>query len=140
MKDRRLDVRDPRKERARNTLKRAVLQGRIKRPTTCPRCGGSKSTADGRAYIQAHHHDYDSPLDVEWLCAACHFAEDRTAAGEHNNRAKLTITQTEEIRTSTLPERHLAKIYGVHSSTIGRIRRGQRWNALAARDAATGEK
>jgi hypothetical protein len=33
----------------------------------CEKCGYHKS--------QAHHHDYSKPLDVNWLCFACHRKE-----------------------------------------------------------------
>lgn len=49
----------------RAAVRRAVSSGALVRPEKCSRCGSG-----GR--IQAHHHDYDKPLDVEWLCASCH--------------------------------------------------------------------
>jgi len=55
----------PRKMKARNLLNRAVKRGEIERPATCSRCGNA-----GR--IEAHHSDYDKPLDVTWLCTSCH--------------------------------------------------------------------
>lgn len=42
---------------------RAIKAGKlIKQP--CEQCGNVK--------VQAHHRDYDKPLDVMWLCATCH--------------------------------------------------------------------
>jgi hypothetical protein len=65
--------RHPEKRRARNAVTRAVTAGRLTRPSECERCGSpGKPYRDGRASIQAHHHDYGKPLDVEWLCPDCH--------------------------------------------------------------------
>lgn len=36
-------------------------------PQPCKECGADNA--------HAHHHDYTKPLDVEWLCAACHRLE-----------------------------------------------------------------
>ena len=62
---RRARLRTPEKSRARKALQRAVRTGKVARPAQCPRCGG-----DDR--IEAHHTDYSKPLDVQWLCFACH--------------------------------------------------------------------
>jgi len=50
---------------ARVKLYHAVKSGKIIKPTTCQRCGGS-----GKIY--GHHEDYDNPLNVWWLCKCCH--------------------------------------------------------------------
>lgn len=55
-----------RKRRARWTLTREIIKGAVLRQP-CIKCGDQKS--------QAHHHDYDKPLDVIWLCLRCHLAE-----------------------------------------------------------------
>jgi hypothetical protein len=53
----------------------------------------------------------------------------RQAKVERANRAraKLTWEMAAEIRASTRSERQLALVYGVHRSTIGRVRRGTFW-------------
>lgn len=54
----------PDRMKARNKVSAAVRSGVLqKRP--CAFCG-----ADGR--LEAHHHDYEKPLDVTWLCTPCH--------------------------------------------------------------------
>ena len=60
-------------ERAHDIVEKAVLAGRLIRSETCERCGGDgRKFRDGRAPIQAHHCDYNKPLDVMWLCQPCH--------------------------------------------------------------------
>lgn len=56
------------KNRARDAVRRALDRGEIERPEECSRCG------DG-CKPEAHHADYDRPLDVEWLCVSCHAEE-----------------------------------------------------------------
>lgn len=55
----------PEKYKARSEVAGAVRNGRLIKPDKCERCA--------RDYkIQAHHDDYGKPLDVVWLCTACH--------------------------------------------------------------------
>jgi hypothetical protein len=56
--------------RARYAVTNAVRDGRLKKPDSCERCG-----TYGR--IHGHHEDYAKPLEVVWLCAACHKARHR---------------------------------------------------------------
>ena len=53
------------KRNAHNKVSRALLKGIIKRPTDCQVCGDITK-------IEAHHDDYEKPLDVMWLCVPCH--------------------------------------------------------------------
>lgn len=74
-KAKRATERHPDKARARTAVMNAVARGggELVRPASCDDCGRTNSPLrDGRASIQAHHPDYSKPLDVEWLCVACH--------------------------------------------------------------------
>jgi len=57
---------------AQNLLEKAIKRGVIERKTNCETCGDSGTFKDGRSKIQAHHSDYNRPLDVMWLCQKCH--------------------------------------------------------------------
>lgn len=53
-------------------LEYAIRIGSIERKTNCESCGVEGHMADGRTVVQAHHDDYNKPLDVRWLCQICH--------------------------------------------------------------------
>lgn len=55
----------PEKELCRQTLKNAVVSGKVRRPARCEECGEA-----GR--VQAHHEDYSKPFFVAWVCLPCH--------------------------------------------------------------------
>lgn len=65
--------RNPEKIKARNAANRAVYQGALKKPDRCETC--KRKTPSRR--LHAHHHDYSEPLEVQWLCADCHWNEHR---------------------------------------------------------------
>lgn len=57
----------PERDRARNLLFRAVARGVIvKKPCHC-----------GEVKVEAHHPDYNKPLEVEWYCNPHHREADR---------------------------------------------------------------
>lgn len=56
------------KTRARNLVADAIKAGIIAAPAFCFRCGREMKG------LQAHHWDYDRPLDVGWFCQPCHAA------------------------------------------------------------------
>ncbi|PHR17629.1 MAG: hypothetical protein COA38_20405 [Fluviicola sp.] len=56
-----------------NLVEKAVASGALVRSVLCEECCGvGIQYRDGRASIQAHHDDYNKPLDVRWLCKMCH--------------------------------------------------------------------
>ncbi|MFA4834882.1 MAG: hypothetical protein WC749_02255 [Dehalococcoidia bacterium] len=50
----------------------AVKRGELIKPDTCSMCGEKK-------IIMAHHNDYSKPLDIIWVCQACHMKIHRGA-------------------------------------------------------------
>lgn len=57
--------RDPQKQRANRMALAAIRSGALVRPSTCSRCGKDCKP-------DAHHSDYNKPLEVEWVCRSCH--------------------------------------------------------------------
>lgn len=60
---RRIKQRHPVKAKAWRTTTNAIRDGKLIRQP-CELCGSRKA--------EAHHDDYSKPLDVRWLCFACH--------------------------------------------------------------------
>jgi len=56
----------PDKYKAHSIVGSALKGGKIIRPELCSVCNLSG------LQIEAHHDNYSKPLDVTWLCAACH--------------------------------------------------------------------
>lgn len=60
-------------DKSHDLVEDAIDRGVLVRPQTCETCGTPGAPyKDGRASIQAHHDDYNSPLSVRWLCQGCH--------------------------------------------------------------------
>lgn len=70
-------AKNPGKRRARIKLGNAVRVGRVVR-MPCFECGSIKA--------QAHHVDYRKPLDVRWMCRACHLHQHGKTAAEGGHR------------------------------------------------------
>lgn len=51
-----------------NCVNNAIRDGALIKPKECSKCRKTKCRIEG------HHNDYDRPLDVTWLCSACHRA------------------------------------------------------------------
>lgn len=72
--------RNPLKAWARGTVNNAIRYGKIIRPDQCSRCG------ETGGMIDAHHHDYNKPLEIEWLCRRCHGVEHRVEVARYDGR------------------------------------------------------
>jgi hypothetical protein len=55
-----------RQQAAHSAVAAALVSGALIKSMHCERC---PTVAENTV---AHHHDYDKPLDVEWLCRPCH--------------------------------------------------------------------
>jgi hypothetical protein len=103
---------DPVKLAAYWKVQNAIKTGRLARQP-CKECGAKKS--------QAHHEDYSKPLDVEWLCVACH------------NRKKHPVTE-ERRRKISLAKR--ASSYRHSAETRKRIGEASRLRVRSAESSA----
>jgi hypothetical protein len=56
------------KKKAHNEYAAAVRAGKINIPECCEKCGATER-------LEAHHSDYEKPLDVVHLCRQCHERE-----------------------------------------------------------------
>lgn len=59
---------NPDKYKAHIKLRSAVSRGSILKPSNCQIC----SILCSKPSLQAHHNNYDRPLDVIWVCPRCH--------------------------------------------------------------------
>jgi hypothetical protein len=70
-------MRNRHKVKAQSIAHRAEKTGVIVQPANCQRCG-----CPGNGKLDKHHHDYNLPLDVKWVCKTCHGIEHRKPATE----------------------------------------------------------
>lgn len=66
------------KVRVHHITEKAIKKGILIQPAICSNCSGVQTYKDGRNGIQAHHKDYDKPLEVVWLCQKCHYEWHKT--------------------------------------------------------------
>lgn len=59
---------NPEKRKAHQYVMWAIKLNVIQKPSECQHCGECKK-------IEAHHEDYEKPLQVLWLCKLCHEKE-----------------------------------------------------------------
>lgn len=64
------------KKLARAKINNALRDGRLKKPSTCKKCGKHTSK------LQFHHTDYRNPKKGYWICASCHkYTTDKSNRG-----------------------------------------------------------
>lgn len=66
------------KEKARGVVNSLVRNGIISKPSGCVECGKLGK-------VEAHHDDYNKPLEVLWVCRKCHFKKHTINEG-HNSK------------------------------------------------------
>lgn len=118
-------------ETAHYLVMRATKSGKLKKPEVCEKCGTNPGfNSRGRSKLHAHHEDHAKPLDVEWLCFACHAAISPRKRGEDNNKAKLTEALVRKIRYGILKDissTFVGAKLGISRITVQDIRRGKTW-------------
>lgn len=113
-----------RKERARTEVRLALDSGRLEKAEACADCG--KATTE----LDAHHGDYDRPLDVEWLCDPCHHdrhpneGRPRSGVPEPPKIVGRNIKAARE--AAGLTQEQLAQRAGMLTHEISRYERGVR--------------
>ena len=55
----------PQAAKARQMIGNAIKRGFIIKPKNCEVCGRETK-------IYGHHHDYNKPFEVKWVCGSCH--------------------------------------------------------------------
>lgn len=59
------------KRRCHEALNNALARGEITKPLRCERCNNPTPSR----HLHGHHHDYNKPLEVDWICKDCHGEE-----------------------------------------------------------------
>lgn len=83
-------------KRSWNLTEKAILRGKLI-PKPCENCGANGVFKDGRNEVQAHHDNYNKPLDVRWLCQKCHHNWHKTNTPIKRKEVKEESTQIDAI-------------------------------------------
>jgi hypothetical protein len=67
------------KNKARSIVNHAIRDGKLINPMKCECCGVE-------TFTEAHHEDYNKPLDVNWLCKTCHENKHHLNEGQESRR------------------------------------------------------
>jgi|GEM_PF-6821707 len=91
--------RHPEKLAAQLAVRSAIEKKQMVKPRICDRCWVEYRS---RGELQAHHRDYSKPLQIVWLCRACHLeAHGRDGSALRARSAKAappTVCQVETMR------------------------------------------
>lgn len=124
---------NPQKVKAHSIVNEAIRTGKLVKPTKCSFCNLEKK-------VQAHHEDYEKPLEITWLCSTCHsnlHKQKRIENGfqykpqkqyikkGYNNKGKSKpykkdhrYTQAIELRQQGKTYQQIADITGISNSQI----------------------
>lgn len=81
------------KGRAHNIVSNAIKKGILVRPENCSQCFQN-------VFCEAHHPDYDEPLNVIWLCRTCHKSNH---IREKNTHSPIEISPRKAFRSVMNP-------------------------------------
>lgn len=73
----------PTHQNAYRVIEAALKAGALEKPHSCSIC----NCPDTEKRIEAHHYDYERPLEVTWLCPDCHFIADQMRRGREGKTA-----------------------------------------------------
>jgi len=92
-------LRHPEKAEAREVVRKAVQGKQLIKPQLCERCWVRYRPAE----LQAHHRDYSKPLQIIWLCQACHLeAHGRDGRSLRARRRKAPPPTARQVETMQL--------------------------------------
>ena len=121
----------PQQKAAYDAVRSAHHKGVLVRPTSCQRCGlPERKGSDGRSLLHGHHHDYQKPLDVEWLCTKCHRKETRQPHGDTHPRAVLSsllVRAALLLREGGFTATEIADFYGCSCQAVSHATSGKNW-------------
>lgn len=72
---------NPEKKRVQAYTQWLIKSGKINRPSLCQKCNKENK-------IEAHHKDYQKPLNIIWLCRACHQKRHKEIRNKKTNEVK----------------------------------------------------
>lgn len=107
------------KAKARAQVQIAIAARRIVKPDQCSACGAVGSGGN----LHGHHTDYNLPLDVVWLCPACHGERhrgERDKSPTQGTATPLGIRLKNARRRAGLTAWELAELLGVKRLTVWR--------------------
>jgi hypothetical protein len=98
------------RSRARRFLQQALKRGKIIKPVRCEDCKGKVKKLE----LHAHHDDYHKPLQVRWLCVACHRRADLALAVNAREQARKRGRPRRRERTITTHVRMPEAVYDIY--------------------------
>lgn len=125
-------LKNPLKHKAHTILNDALKSNKITKPLLCENCKKEKE-------LQAHHEDYNKPLEVVWLCSKCHHELHKLKRIEnnlykpkkiyikkgYNNKGKskpykkpLFYEKAKKLRDEGLSYKEISKKIGISKSQI----------------------
>ncbi len=98
---------------AHHAVETAMRSGALERPDRCEKCGETPPLRrDGGSQIEAHHDDYNRPLDVRWLCKRCHHAWHRDNKAVERTPPAQPVDEIDALLADVSAVDDLADLFG----------------------------